>query len=123
LFQNGIRAKPVTNRARESLICAPVLNWEDPFKLDGYCVQHLYQTNLGLQIHLTVHSGDISKHLQKKRFHAFTGPIPEAGFPAPKSGFRGITLHRSWNESHWKVNKNKENLVGATRFGMVTNLH
>jgi hypothetical protein len=99
------------------------VTWEDPVKIDGYCVHYLYQTILGLQIRLTVHSGDISKQLQKKRFHVFTGPVPEAGFRAPESGFQGITLHWSCDESHWKFNKNKENRVGATRFGMVTNLH
>jgi hypothetical protein len=86
-------------------------------------VQHLYQPILGLQIHLTVHSGDISKQLQKKRFFELPAAIPEAGFRAPESGFQGITLHTSCDESHWKINKNKENWVGATRFGMVTNLH
>ena len=82
------------NRAWKSLICAPRVTWEDPVKIDGYCVQHLYQTILGLQIHLTLHSGDISKQVQKKPFHVFAVSIPEAGFRAPESGFQGVTLHR-----------------------------
>jgi hypothetical protein len=97
--------------------------WEDACKLGGCDLQHLYHAILGLRVCLPVYSGDISKELQKKPFYVFTPSIPEAGFRAPESGFQGITPRRSWDESHWKVNKNKENLARAMRFGMVTNLH
>jgi len=100
-----------------------VTNWNDSFKIGGYDVQHLQQAILGLQDCLAAHSADISKELQKERFHVFTGAIPEAGFLAPESGFQGITLNRSCDANLWKVNKNKENRVGGIRFRMVTNLH
>jgi hypothetical protein len=100
-----------------------MVSWEDSFKLGDCYLQQLHQAILGLPVYLPVHSSDIAKELQLRRIYVFTGPIPEAGFRAPESGFQGITLHWSCDVSHCKVNKNKENLAGATRFGMVTNLH
>jgi len=100
-----------------------MVSWEDSFKLGGCHLQHLHHPILGLRVYLPAYSADISKDLQKKPFYVTTAAIPEAGFRAPKSGFRGITLKKPCDASLWKINKNKEILVGATRFGMVTNLH
>jgi len=111
------------SRAYESLVGARMVGWEDSFQLGGCDLQHLQQAILGLRVYLPVYSADISQELQKRRFYVFTPWIPEAGIRAPESGFQGLTLHRSRDESHCKVNKNKENWAGATRFGMVTNLH
>ena len=72
---------------------------------------------------MPVYNADISNELLEKSFYVFTAAIPEAGFHAPESGIQDITLDRSSYVSHSKVNKNKENLGGAMRFGMVTNLH
>jgi len=91
-----------------------MVSWEDSFKLGGCDLQHLHQAILGLRVYLPVYSADISKELQTKRFHVFTAAIPEAGFRAPKSGFRGIPLKKSCDANLWKINKNKENLVAAT---------
>ena len=95
---------------------------EDFFKRGAYDLSHLHQAIRGLRVYSPVYNADISKELQKKRFYVFVAAIPEAGFCPPELGFQGITLSRPDKESRWKVNKNKENLVGATRFGMVTNL-
>ena len=100
-----------------------MVSWEDSCKLCGCDLQHLPPAIRGLRVYLPVYNVDISNELLEKSFYVFTAAIPEAGFHAPKSGFQGITLNKACDESRWKVNKNKENLGGAMRFGMVTNLH